>query len=268
MSEKLLNTEFHLFEHWDNGINEEPYEQAAPLYKGAINILSYPNTTKNCDIRQSFSVNDEVVLAEISSRAWRRTDADASLRVKLELEKPDTSMVTLYDVTETNTSVDNEFVNSLDITEHFDQYGTHKIWLTTWIVKLAGGLGFFWGRYMELNMTVKKYKSVHEKMGGTGRLNDVVSVKKGEIIGLVESYSTNVSPCQFSSASEAIGLVEGTSMLITRVRSAAESIGLVEGLQAVRTHGNLVTTYTIEDLLGWNAISPRSTSWIKTKIIT
>lgn len=276
---KILNGDFSdEFNHWDNGVEEGDafYINLERAQAASAFMDTDPVTYK---MKQDFSINDEVVTAKLTIwGGWYSFSGivDGYIRFKVELEKPDTSKVTILDVTKTAEIGEGNILDEEDIKAHFDQYGNYKLWLTCIAATCYASPGppavypRSYGAYDNINVdvVVKKYKTVHEKMGGTERLNDVVAVKKAEIIGMVESYSTNVSPCQFSSASDIMGLHESYSTIKTLYRNVAESMGLVERLQARRTHGNLVTTYTIEDLLGWDAVSPRSTSWIKTKIIT
>ena len=274
MSEKILNGDFSSdFDYWDNGIADAyPYVMEFGVPKAA----SIPDSTdsRTYKMKQDFSVNDEAVAAKLT--VWGKWicwtgDVDGYVKFKIELEKPDTSKVTLLDETKTPPSSLGNLLDEEDITAHFDQYGNYKFWLTCEVASCRVDSQFYTshGYYdnINLNVAVKKYKSVHEKIGGAERLNDVASVSKKEIIGLVESYSTEVRPMQFTSASEAIGLIEGMTRVL-KPMPTAESISLVERIQAKRTHGNLVTTYTIEDLVGWDEVSPIVTPWIKTKIIT
>lgn len=285
MSEIILNSDFedgapnYTIDDWNNGVNEYPYQYTTnPDYPTAY---GYATALKKYDMNQGFSSNDEVLSASLSVYAkWKSmggTDEDGYVRYVIEIEKPDTSKVTVLDETKATNDLCNVFgtgypdenylLQDEDVVAHFDQYGSFKVWLTTW---LKGGRCGAWNydsitsiTNVSLNMTVKKYKSVHERIGGSGKLNDVARVKLSEIASLSESFSTQVSPCQFQTASDIVSLVEGTSIFIKRPRTIAESIGLLEALQAVRTQGNIVTTYDISQLTQWSDVAGVTTPWVK-----
>jgi len=461
---RILNGDFSLgFDYWDNGIGGYAYT----LVSGRATATSFPDSgnLKTYIMKQSFSLNDEVVSATITIAAqWAcaavGTEQDGVVKFKVELEKPDTSKVTLYEATKTNEDGAAWILNLGNVAAHFTQYGNYKLWFTCqvsscifisgpttqgyyspgtvvddsavgtvpWntpnnakssnnvytfvgappfdpatshylkatnfgfsvpdgatidgivvqierkpnaaskvsdsrvhIVKWTGAIGAtnkkkagYWsttetyytyglssdkwgetwtparindadfgvvlsvvcqpmglasvdhirimvfytvpptygesiGNYDNINLdiAVKKYKTVHERMGGVEAYSphqsrqsittsDIMALKEdysvkvskvvAEQIGMVESYSTKVSPCQFSSASDIMGLHESYSIMKKQFRSVAESIGLVERLQAKRTQGNVVTTFTIQDLTQWNDVPPTVTPWVKTKI--
>lgn len=312
MSEKILNGDFlngtwqYTIDDWNNGVNEYQYQWSAPpgssyyVYCGYAGFVADPN--REFDMNQEFSSNDEVISAKLALRAkWNVPEGeieDGYLRYLVEIEKPDTSRATiLNEIKPTNSDFggpieypdEGWLLLNEDVAAHFDQYGTHKIWIRTFLHGASEGL-YRSASYtviisVSLNMVVKKYKSVHEKMGSIGSsdphqsrqsntASDIVAISEdysmkvekpvNEIIGLVESYSTEVRPCQFTSASEAIGLVEGMTRVL-KPAPTAESMSFVERIQATRTQGNVITIYDISDLMDWDEITGVTTPWIKEK---
>ena len=59
MSEALLNTNFHLFEHWNNGVNHNAFVNSSPLNTSAITPQYDGTDVKKYDIKQDFIVNNE-----------------------------------------------------------------------------------------------------------------------------------------------------------------------------------------------------------------
>lgn len=277
---KILNGDFSSnFDYWSNGAGGglafsisvgQPFGISDP-------ISTDPKTYKMC---QRFGSFDEIITAEITVwGSWEAYsgDTDGSNRFKVELEKPDTTMVTLVDTTKTAVSSSGNILDGVDIKTHMATYGNYKLWLTL-ITKSAETSTPEEGKTYEvsvgaydnisINVTVKKYKTVHEVIGSTGKLGGKASISRPEVVGLVEAYSTEVTSPTFNyeSASESVGLSESYSTIIKRIHGVVEVVGLVEAIQAKRTQGNLETTYVLEDLTQWTQLSGVSTPWIKKKV--
>lgn len=276
---KILNGDFaYAFAGWINpafgGLAfsisaEQPFGVSDPTSKD-------PKTYKMC---QQFSSNDEIITAEITVWAsWEAYsgDTDGSNRFKVELEKPDTTMVTLVDTTKTAASSSGNILTASDISANMTTYGNYKLWLTL-VTKSAETDDPELGKTYEgsrgaydnilIDVTVKKYKTVHEIIGSTGAILSEAKVSRSEVVGLVEAYSTETfSPSfNYETASESVGLSESYSKILKRIRGVVEVVGLSETIQAKRTQGNLETTYVLEDLTQWTEISRVETPWIKIK---
>ena len=292
---KILNGDFSSgFDHWNSGVLQNAFvlDDGMAWSRGMVG-----ETPKKHDITQQFNLNDEVAYAKITvwGKWWAQggEEIDGYNRFIVKLEKPDKSKVTLLDITKTAVTSEGYLLNGVDIKSHFSQYGNYTLWLNCWCRYADEGgpslRSMGWYDNISVNIAVKKYKSVHEKMGGVETLsphashqyksvaesiglvekyNVKISKTVAEAIGLSESYETDVKEAQFKAVAESIGLVEAYSIKKTLHRSAAESIGLVETLQAKRTQGNLETTYTIDQLTQWSEVDRVTTPWVKvTKII-
>ena len=279
---KILNGDFGSgFDSWHNGVGEDPFVLDAGKVKGSSYSASVLLKTYN--IAQSFYSNEEVVAGKITVWCkWLATSGDVSdgyNQFVVELFKPDTTSVTLLDSTKTATSGEDNLLDAVDITAHLAQYGTYWLYLT--LKTMSGksdnpdppptysyGVSYGWYDNINIDIAVKKYKAVHEKLGSSGAIVSEAKVSKSEIVGLSEAYSTEVySPVfNYETASESFGLNESYSKLIKRIRGVVEVVGLVEAVQAKRTQGNLETTYVLEDLTQWTEISKTETPWIKTKV--
>ena len=294
---KILNGNFSAgFNHWN--LQLYPFALESGMARGVSDLDSTDELTYV--MTQGFAVNDEVIYAKITVWGqWHALshDTDGYNNFIIKLRKPDSSYVTLLDTTKTAIIGSGNLLDGQDISSNFDQYGNYMIVLmlkTASAKKWNERLGQYVypisrGYYdnISIDIAVKKYKSVHEKMGGSETLSSHAShqyksvaesvgliekynvkIRKtvAEAIGLSESYETAVKSAQFKAVAESIGLIEAYSIKKTLHRSAAESIGLSETLQAKRTQGNLETTYTIGDLTSWQEIPAVTTGWIKTKI--
>ena len=235
-------------------------------------------------MRQILSSNDEPITSAIT--AWYQwvvlagNQSDGQAEFIVDLIKPDSSSVNLADVTKTPDAGSGNLLNGVDIKTHMSQYGNYELWLTIKIKsahqqELVGGeyVDSYYQSYgyydnISIDMTVKKYKTVHEMLGSSGTLIDEAKVTKSEIVSLSEAYSTEVfSPSfNYETASESVGLSESYSKILKRIRGVVEVVGLVEAIQAKRTQGNMETTYVLEDLTQWTEISRVETPWIKTKV--
>ena len=298
---KILNGDFSDgFNHWNNGDYGYPYTLDSGRAKGSS--ASGTTNEKIYGMIQGFDVNDEAISAHIT--VWGKWSAfsgspDGYNNFRIRLRKPNASEVTLLDTTKTATVGSGNLLDNQDISANFDQYGNYEIWVVLktasayqWSERLQQYIyALSYGYYdnISINIAVKKYKSVHEKMGGSGassthashqyksvaeasglseRYNFKVCKTVAEAIGLSESYETDVKEAQFKAVAESMGLVEAYSIQKTLHRSAAEAMGLSETLQAKRTQGNLETTYTIDELTQWSEISRMTTPWVKiTKVI-
>lgn len=287
MSNKILNGDFSsVFANWTNpaGGGRTFDHSAAFLFAFGMSdeMSSSTWTYKMC---QQFSSNDEVLTATIT--VWAQWDAvsgddsDGSNRFIVELEKPDTSKVELVDITKGVASGSGNILSASNIKSHMTQYGNYTLWLTletrsasTYIEMNGEGEWQYdpsEGDYdnISIDMTVKKYKTVIEKIGSSGTLSGEASLSRSaaEIVGLAESYSTEVtSPTlNYETATESIGLSESYSKILKRIHGEAEVAGLSETVQAKRTQGNLETTYLLEDLTQWTEVSVVTTPWIKEK---
>ncbi len=217
--------------------------------------------TKTYKMCQPFSLNDEIITATITVWAiWEAYsgDDDGSNRFLVELEKPDTTMVTLVDTTKTAAVSSGNILTASDISANFSTYGNYKLWLT--LVSKSSKTGVEHevseGGYdnISIDVTVKKYKAVHEMIGSLGVLDDKVTISP-------PAYN-------YESASEVVGLSESCSyIVITDSLGVSEVVGLSESIQAKRTQGNLETTYVLEDLTQWTEISRVTTPWVKEKIV-
>ena len=281
MSERILNGDFSLGSaYWTNpaGVGLA-FSIGAGTATGASNPSgSLEWTYKMC---QQFSSNDEIITAVIT--VWAGWEAysdyiDGHNQFIVELEKPDTTMVSLVDTTKTAVVGSGNILSASDISAHMATYGNYKLWLTlkTKSARTAGlppereyiqSQG--WYDNISINIAVKKYKTVHEKLGSSGKLNSEARVSRSEIVGLYESYSTEVYSPVFSyeTASESVGLIESYSTLLKRQRGAVEVVGLKEGLQILRKHDNMETTYTLGDLTHWDETSRVDTPWIKKQVV-
>lgn len=226
---------------------------------------------------QQFSSSDEIITATVTVwAAWEaeNDDVDGTNQFIVELEKPDSTVATLVDTTKTATTGSGNILNASDIAANMTQYGNYTLWLTL-VTKSARTVGIpreyqdsqGWYDNISIDVTVKKYKSVHEMIGSSGKLNSEVKVSRAEAIGLVEAYSTETfSPTYYyETASESIGLSESYSKVIKRVYGVLEVVELKEAAQAKRIQGNMETTYVLEDLTQWTEISKVETPWIKIK---
>lgn len=271
---KIINGDFSdNFDHWNNSVGgglafsisaEQPFGVSNP---GSASAKTY----KMC---QEFYSSDEIVTAEITVWAiWDASsgDDDGSNRFKVELEKPDTTMVTLVDTTKTAVSSSDNILDGVDIKTYMATYGNYKLWLTliTSSSKTGQEHEVSEGGYdnISIDITVKKYKTVHEIIGSTGAILSEAKVIRSEAVGLVEAYSTETfSPTHnYETASESVGLSESYSKILKRIRGVVEVVGLSETIQAKRIQGNLETTYVLEDLTQWTEISRAETPWIKIK---
>jgi hypothetical protein len=229
---------------------------------------------------QQFSSGDEIITATITVwAAWEAysDDVDGYNQFVVELEKPDTTMVTLVNTTKTAVTGSGNILSASNIAAHMATYGNYKLWFTL-RTKSAGELfngpprtsiqSQGWYDNISIDVTVKKYKTVHEILGSSGAILSEAKVTKSEIVGLSEAYSTEVfSPVfNYQTASESAGLNESYSTILKRIHGEVEVVGLVEAIQAKRTQGNLETTYILEDLTQWTEISVVETPWVKEKI--
>lgn len=240
--------------------------------------VSDPSSTsgKTYKMCQQFNSNDEIITAVITVWAsWEAYpgDTNGSNQFRVELEKPDTTMVTLVNTTKTAVSSSGNILSGVDIKSNMTQYGNYKLWLTLVTKSSRTGVEYevSMGGYdnISIDVTVKKYKTVHEILGSSGAILSEARVTKSEIIGLSEAYSTEVlSPSfNYETASESVGLNESYSKILKRIRGVVEVVGLSESIQAKRTQGNVETTFVLEDLTQWTQISEVTTPWIKIKTI-
>ena len=280
---KIQNGDFSSgFDSWHNGVGEDPYILDAGKIKG--NSHSSSVLLKTYNIAQSFYSNEEVVSGKIT--AWCKWVApggnisDGYSRFVVELVKPNTTSVTLLDSTKTAESSEGYLLNDSDIKTHLAQYGIYWIYLTLKTLSSKGdnpdapppysyGVSYGWYDNISIDIAVKKYKTVHEVIGSTGKLGGKASISRSEIVGLSESYSTEVfSPSfNYETASESVGLSESYSTILKRIRREAEVVGLVEGLQILRKQGNVETTYTLGDLTKWTETQEVDTPWIKKQVV-
>lgn len=277
MSNFIINGDFSDgFSAWNNGVGGG---SAYALDSGKARGSSWGSDERYYKMSQPFSLNDEPISGKATVWCkWQSYDASGNgyNRFIVNLVKPDLTSVNLLDTTKTAITGEGYLLNDYNILAHLDQYGNYALQL---FLKTKGTQNpspppelFFrsygWYDNISVDIAVKKYKTVHEKLGSSGRLGGKASVSRSEIIGLSESYSTEVySPTfNYETASESVGLSEAYSILTKKLRNAAESVGLKEALQAKRIQGNLETTYVLQDLTQWTQISRVSTPWIKKKI--
>jgi hypothetical protein len=275
---KIQNGDFSSnFDHWNNSVGGGlAFSISAEQPFGWSNVRSVEiKTYKMC---QEFESNDEIVTAVITAWAsWEAVslDTDGSNQFIVQLEKPDTTMVTLVNTTRTAVSSSGNILDGVDIKTHMATYGNYKLWLTLCTKSAQGSAeGKYYyepskGDYdnISIDVAVKKYKTVHEIIGSSGAILSEAKVSRSEAVGLVEAYSTETfSPSfNYETASESVGLSESYSKILKRIHGVVEVVGLSETIQAKRIQGNLETTYVLEDLTQWTEISRVETPWIKIK---
>lgn len=275
---KIQNGDFSSdFDQWNNGVSGDlafilDAEQARADSAGnSITEQSYTMT-------QEFSINDEVSAAAISAWCkWQSFSAsgggtDGYVRFRIVLHKPDLVEVVLLDTTKTAESGEGYLLDSSDIKANLNIYGNYVLGMTVRVASADGPLGGYlvslgWYDNINIDVAVKKYKTVHEKLGSSGALASEAKVSRSGAVGLVEAYSTETfSPSHnYETASESVGLSESYSKILKRIRGEVGVVGLAETIQAKRTQGNVETTYVLEDLTQWTEISRVETPWIKIK---
>lgn len=192
-------------------------------------------TYKMC---QQFSSNDEVITAIITVwAAWEAypDEVDGYNRFIVELEKPDTTVVTLVDTTKTGAAGfetgSGNILSASDIKTHMTQYGNYKLWLTL-KTKSARTVGIpreytqsqGWYDNISINVTVKKYKTVIDKIGSAE------SHFSGEGYSRTTTDIAQLSESQFlcvkKFAMENLGLLEDYYVAGAKNVSAKETFGV------------------------------------------
>jgi len=212
---KILNGDFSSgLDSWHNGVGEDPFVLDAEKIKGSSYSASV--LLKTYKIAQSFYSNEEVIAGKITVwckwLAYAGDVSDGYNQFVVELVKPDTTSVTLLNSTKTANSGSSNLLDAVDITAHLAQYGIYWIYLT--LKTMSGksdnpdspppysyGVSYGWYDNISIDIAVKKYKTVHEKIGSTGALGGKASVLRSEAMGLVEAYSTETWSPSFNSES-------------------------------------------------------------------
>jgi len=226
------------FDYWHNGVGEDPYVLDVGKIKGSS--YSASAILKVYNIAQSFSLNEEVIAGKIT--VWCKWVAsggnisDGYNQFVVELHKPDTSKVTLLDTTKTAENGEGYLLNNYDIKAHFTQYGTYWLYLTLKTVSSMGdnpdppplfgyGVSYGWYDNINVNIGVKKYKTVHEAIGGAESYSKFLGVSEQEIMQLSEAYNKLVKVKRFL---EGVKLSETYEITASFNKEIAEVVQLVE----------------------------------------
>jgi hypothetical protein len=220
-------------------------------------------------------------------------------------------------------------LNNVDIHTYMNSAGVYTLKLETWVVSSWDGASTYfqseayygscnlnaqWYSYaykissgfwddISLDILVKKYKTVIERIG-SAESKSVDAKKQGsegvklvesysyaktsvktvsEAIGLAESYVRKVykvvaeaigfhetyfpRATLLKTIAEAIGLSESYSKIKKKPLSVVEVCGLKETISAIKTTDDLIIYYSILPELEWDSGVAAQTAWIKTRTV-
>jgi len=224
------------FDNWDNGVGGLPYTLVAGEAKGSSD--RWEGTELTYIMLQQFSSSEEVVSAKLT--IWAKWEAILGRRngrnvFVVKLRKPDATFVTLVDTTKDAVSGSGNILDESNIAAHMTQYGSYRLYLylytrSAWlsIEPDVYEQSFGWYDNISLDIAVKKYKTVHERMGSSEESSIEESSphynhqSASEIVGLSESYLRKISKY----TDEMIGLAE--SYFKKTSKYTAEMVGLGE----------------------------------------
>jgi len=304
VSEYIKNGDFSSgFDYWINGPGGT---YAFDLDTGMALAKSDTSTNELCfQMYQSFSISDEVIAANIW--AWCKWNSLSNVvdyaHFIVDLKKPDSTWVNLLNEKWINSEGNGYRLNGNNVKAHFTQQGTYYLYLTCRVYSTDHTLAKGWYDNISLKISVKKYKSVIEKLampeslgkGSTHEESEIVKfaetldswkgrvkviseqVKFGEltfrkvkktvleVLKVAESYIH--SAFNFKEASEAVKFVETlTPKFFNKEEYSKDSIAFSESLSAKKTAGNVETSIQITDLIEWEDIAKKTTKWRKYKV--
>jgi hypothetical protein len=281
--------------YWNNGVGGGyPYLLVTEKIKATSFANSY--NEKTYKINQSFDLNDLAIAGGISVWGkWQTSngvDYTGTVQFLIQLEKPDTTLVTLYSHVYSYPDSGEGYLLSSgldDILPYLSQQGTYKLWLTC-IVSSAATYddethkwtyypSYGWHDNISIPINIRKFKTVIESIGASESETLKPSITKSEIIELFEDFSAKVLTIYKGSGvdiaglfesyllkvliskAEAIELAESYSYFAGWRKEAKESLGLREMAQAKTIIGNVETTYYIGKTEEWEEPIAHETSW-------